>query len=46
LTAIETTLAAIETKLATVLALVGVTIALTIGVLWLGFVILSRLPQL
>lgn len=35
----------IETKLAVLQALVGVNIALTLGVLWLAFSILGRLPR-
>jgi hypothetical protein len=41
--AYDTRLNTIDTKLAVLQALVGVDIALTIGVLWLVFSILSRL---
>jgi hypothetical protein len=43
--AYDSRLAAIDTKLAVLSALVGVNIALTSGVLWLAFSILSRLPR-
>ncbi len=40
-----TTLDAIERKLAVLQVLVGVNLALTIGVLWLNCLIIGRLPQ-
>ena len=43
--AYESRLAAIDTKLAVLQALVGVNVALTSGVLWLAFSILGRLPR-
>ncbi len=43
--AYDSRLATIDTKLAVLSALVGVNIALTSGVLWLAFSILSRLPR-
>lgn len=41
----ESRFAALDTKLTVLSALVGVNIALTSGVLWLAFTILSRLPR-
>lgn len=41
----DSRLAAIDTKLAVLQALVGVNIALTSGVLWLAFTIMGRLPR-
>jgi hypothetical protein len=41
----ENRLASIDTRLAVLSALVGVNIALTSGVLWVGFTIMGRLPR-
>lgn len=41
----DSRLAAIDTKLAVLQALVGVNVALTLGVLWLVFTLMGRLPR-
>lgn len=42
---LETRLADLEKQVVVVQVLVGVNLALTLGVLWLNFSILGRLPQ-